>query len=291
LDASSALSVRPASDAAAAAAMVRDRKVYGAFVFAGSSTVTLLVANGGGHSADAALTAIATGLTQSSGATLQVHDLAPTSPNDPNGTVEFYCIVFLAIGAALGSTVLSRLLGTVRTFSHLARRLATLLGYSAALAFSITFLADIVYGALVGHFGLLFLSLWAYTFSIAVAAAGVNALFGTIAGVALTLTLTILGNTSAAGAVSRPLLNPFFRALTPYFPHGAGMSIVRGVQYFDGHGITEAIWCLAVWTACGLAFFITYTVRAERTKAGKHEGGADTNSPAEETASANAVHA
>jgi hypothetical protein len=166
--------------------------------------------------------------------------------------------------------------------------LGTLLGYSAALTFSIAFLADIVYGALVGHFGMLFLSLWAYTFSITVATAGVSALFGSAAGIALTLTLTILGTTSAAGAVGRPLLNPFFQAINPYFPHGAGLSIVRGVQYFDGHGIARSVWCLAVRTACGLALLITYAVRAEHNTPGKHEVSANTDSQPD-TAPANVV--
>jgi len=257
--------------------MVLDRTVYGAIEFTGPRSVELLVANGGGHSADVALTAIATAFAQSRGAKVQVVELAPTTPNDPNGTVEFYCIVFLVIGAALGANVLGQLLGPIRNLRDMGHRLIILLLYTSVAALTVTFLGDIVYGALVGQFGLLFLTLWAYTFSIAVAVAGVVALFGGAAGLLLTLTLVILGNTSAGGPVSRPLSGRFFSAINPYFPQGAGLSIVRGVQYFGGRGIAESVWCLATWTAGGLAFLTIHAVRVGRGQEDARDIGVTVN--------------
>ena len=43
-----------------------------------------------------------------------VEDVAPTSAADPSGTVEFYAIIFISIGASLGATVFGYLMGRVR---------------------------------------------------------------------------------------------------------------------------------------------------------------------------------
>ncbi|CAJ64151.1 MULTISPECIES: hypothetical protein [Frankia] len=99
-----------------------------------------------------------------SGTKLTVTDLAPTASTNPNGTIEFYAIVFLAIGSALGATVLGRVLGTVA-------------------------------------------------------------------------------------------------ALTPYSPHGGGLSVLRGGQYFDGRGIAAGVGCLVVWAAVGLLLLAGAAVR------------------------------
>lgn len=271
LNASPGLQVRPAVSAAAARELVLDREVYGAFDLSERGHLTLFVADGAGHSVDVALTSIGTEVAQSQHATISVEDLAPISPNDPNGTLEFYGIVFLAIGASLGATVLSKVLGAVRHLQHLGRRLLTLLVYSFFLSVTVSFFADVVFGALVGHFGLLLLSLWAYTLAICLAASGVSALFGQVAGVVLVLAFTVIGNPSAGGAVGRPLTNRFFAAMNPIFPHGAGMNIVRGVQYFDGRGFAESVLCLSLWAATGLTFLVVFAFRQGRGPIGRHE--------------------
>jgi hypothetical protein len=118
LAASPLLGVRPAPNLAAARRMVEDRAVFGALDLPTAGPTTLLVANGGGHAVETVLLQAGQHIAHARGTPLTTVDVAPTSPHDPNGTVEFYCIAFLFLGAALGATVLGRLLGPIRTLPH-----------------------------------------------------------------------------------------------------------------------------------------------------------------------------
>src|SRR5205807_7862284 len=89
----------PGSRPRAARSMVEDRAAYGGLVLARTGRATLVVANGGGHAVEAVLVQL---VQQAAGTALNTVDVAPTSPGDPNGLVEFYCVVFLGVGAAVG---------------------------------------------------------------------------------------------------------------------------------------------------------------------------------------------
>ena len=178
--------------------------------------------------------------------------------------------MFLAIGGALGASIFTRLHGTLRGARHLLQRIGTLALYSAAAAAAYVLFVDAVFGALTGHAGWLFLALWGYTLAIALAASGVSALLGTAAGMILALLFVLLGNTSAGGAVGRPLLNPFFSALTPILPHGAGLSVIRGIQYFDGHGIGAGVLHLTLWGTAGITLLAVAAARGKRTAEPAH---------------------
>jgi len=110
LEASPALRVYQVRDLAVARSMVEDRAAYGGLVLARTGRATLVVANGGGHAVEAVLVQLGQ---QAAGTAMNTVDVAPTSPGDPNGLVESYCVVFLGIGAAVGATVLARILGPV----------------------------------------------------------------------------------------------------------------------------------------------------------------------------------
>jgi hypothetical protein len=53
---------------------------------------------------------------------------------------------------------------------------------------------------------------------------------------ALTLFLVVIGNAAAAGPVGRPLLSGFYSTFTTIVPQGSGVSLLRSVEYFGGHG-------------------------------------------------------
>ena len=69
-----------------------------------------------------------------------VEDVAPTSAADPQGTVEFYAIIFLSIGATVGASAFGFMMGKVRKPSTLALRTLSLAAYSALLAGAVTLL-------------------------------------------------------------------------------------------------------------------------------------------------------
>jgi hypothetical protein len=253
LDASPLLRVYPVADLARARSMVEDRTAYGALLLPRTGPATLLVANGGGHSVAAVLMQVGQQVATSQGTTLTTVDVAPTSPNDPDGTVEFYCIAFLFLGGAIGATVLGRVAGPVRGLPGALERLGSVVVYAGLLSVVVTLFADVALGDLVGHFGFLFLTLWLSAVAVCLAATGLSALVG-LASIVLVLVLICLGNPSSGGPVPRPLLNGFYSGLNPVLPQGAALSVVRGVLYFGDRGIELGLLCLLIWVLAGLGF-------------------------------------
>jgi hypothetical protein len=251
LEAGPQLTVYPVPGIARARVMVEDRSVYGALVLPRTGPATLLVANGGGRSLEPVLMQVGQEVAASRGTTLNMVDVAPTSPNDPNGTVEFYCIVFLLLGASIGAAVLGKLAGSVRGLRGALARLGLVLAYAAWLSIVVAFFADIVLGDLVGHFWFLFLTLWLFVAAVCLAITGLLALLGR-GPILLILVLIALGNPSSGGPVPRPLLNGFYSGLNPVLPQGAALSALRGVQYFGDRGIALGLLCLLTWALAGL---------------------------------------
>ena len=196
----------------------------------------IYVAGGGGRSVANAAETVGRTIAAKAGLTPTVEDVAPASAGDPSGTVEFYAVIFISIGASVGATVLGRLMGTVRKPLTLALRTATLAGYSALLAAGVTLYVDVVLGALTGHTWQLFGAMWLYAMAVGGAVTGVAAAFGSVASMALTAFLVVIGNAAAAGPVGRPLLSGFYSTFTAIVPQGSGVSLLRSVSYFGGHG-------------------------------------------------------
>jgi hypothetical protein len=254
LEASPLLRVHPVADLARARSMVEDRTAYGALLLPRTGPATLLVANGGGHAVVTTLMQLGQQAAGARGTTLITVDLAPTSTNDPNGTVEFYCIAFLMLGGAIGATVLGRVAGPVRGPRGAFARAGLVALYAASLSAVVTLFADVALGDLVGHFGFLFLTLWLFVMAVCLAVTGLSALAGPLASIVLVLVIIILGNPSSGGPVPRPLLNGFYSGLNPVMPQGAALSVVRGVQYFGDRGIDLGLLCLLIWALAGLGF-------------------------------------
>lgn len=256
LEASPTLAVHAVPDLASARSLVEDRAVYGALALPPTGPTTLLVANGGGHAVEVILLQLGQQIAHARGTPLRTQDVAPTSPGDPNGTVEFYCIAFLMLGAALGATVLGRILGPVHSLREALKRLGWVSLYAGLLSLVVTFFADVVFGALIGHFALLFLTLWLFVGAVSLAVTGLASRVGVGASLPLILVLIALGNPSSAGPVPRPLLNGFYSGLNPVLPQGAALSGLRGVQYFGDRGIAPALLCLLIWALAGLGLLV-----------------------------------
>ncbi|MDT5074145.1 MAG: hypothetical protein QOH82_3465, partial [Mycobacterium sp.] len=175
---------------------------------------------------------------------------------DPQGTVEFYAVIFLSIGATLGAAVFGLMMGSVRRLSTLALRTLSLAAYSALLAGGVTLYVDAVLGALRGHTWQVFGALWLYAMGVAGAVTGVAAAFGTVASALVTLFLVIVGNAAAAGPVGLPLLSGFYTTFNAIVPQGSGVALLRSIEYFGGNGALTPIVTLAIWGAAGLALAV-----------------------------------
>ncbi|KUI26652.1 hypothetical protein AU196_07620 [Mycobacterium sp. IS-1742] len=245
------LAVTEASDAANARDLVYQRHADAGFAVGADHDLTVYVAGGGGRSVAAAAESVGRAIATEAGLTPVVEDVAPTTAADPSGTVEFYAVIFLSIGASVGATILSRVMGAARTPRTLALRTLSLAGCSALLAAAVTAYVDGGLGALTGHPAQLFGALWLYAMAVGGAITGVAAAFGTVASLTLTLFLVIVGNAAAAGPVGRPLLSGFYRTFTHIVPQGSGVDLLRSLQYFGGNGATTAVVTLGAWAAAG----------------------------------------
>ena len=259
LSAQKSLSVNDVGDVAAARAAVFERTADTAFAVTPDHHMEIFVAGGGGRSVAAAAEAVGRETAERAGLAPVVEDVAPTSAGDPSGTVEFYAVIFISIGASLGAALLGRLMGVVRTPATLALRNLSLAAFSAVLAGAVTVYVGPVLNALIGHPLQVFGILWLYSMAVGGAITGVAAAFGTVASVALGLFLMVVGNAAAAGPVGRPLLSGFYSTFTTIVPQGSGVSLLRSISYFDGHGVATPLVTLALWAAAGCLMAVLAT--------------------------------
>lgn len=250
------LSVTQVADAAAARAQVYERKTDAAFVVGQTRDLKIYVAGGGGRSVANAAETVGRTIAAKAGLAPSVEDVAPPSPNDPQGTVEFYAVIFLSIGATMGAAVFNLMMGSVRRLSTLALRTLSLAAYAALLAGAVTLYVDVVLGALTSHTWQVFGALWLYAAGVAGAVTGVAAAFGTVASALVTLFLIIVGNAAAAGPVGLPLLSGFYTTFNAIVPQGSGVALLRSISYFGGNGALTPIVTLAIWGATGLALAV-----------------------------------
>ena len=153
-------------DDAAARQQVREREADSAFVVAPTGEMKIYVAGGGGRSVATAAESVGREIAAKGGFTATVEDVAPTSAADPSGTVEFYAVIFISIGASLGATAFGFIMGKVRRPATFLLRTLTLTGYSALLAGVVTVYVDAMLGALPGHTWAVFGALWLYAMAV-----------------------------------------------------------------------------------------------------------------------------
>lgn len=246
-----ALTVNEVRDGAAVRRHVYERTTDAGFAVDHAGAMTIYVAGGGGRSVATAAASVGEAVAAKAGLRAVIEDVAPPSAGDPSGTVEFYAIIFISLGATVAAAVLGRFMGTVRRPATLVLRTATLAGYSALLAGGVTLYVDVILGALVGHTWQVFGALWLYAMAVGGAVTGVAAAFGAAAALGLTGFLVIVGNAAAAGPVGRPLMSGFYSTFSAIVPQGAGVSLLRSVVYFGGNGSQTPLLTLLLWGTAG----------------------------------------
>ncbi|AFM17589.1 hypothetical protein Mycch_2828 [Mycolicibacterium chubuense NBB4] len=254
-----ALSVNEVGDPAAARRQVYERTADTALAVTPDRRLTIYVAGGGGHSVAAAAESVGRAVAERAALAPVVEDVAPTSPGDPSGTVEFYAVIFVSIGASLGAALLGRLTGSVRAPATLGLRTLSLVAFSTVLAGAVTIYVGPMLDALTAHPWQVFAVLWLYAMAVGGAVTGVAAAFGTAASVALGLFLVVVGNAAAAGPVGRPLLSGFYSTFSMLVPQGSGVSLLRSVSYFAGHGAAAPLITLTAWAAAGCLLAVVAT--------------------------------
>ncbi|MET9887305.1 DUF3533 domain-containing protein [Streptomyces sp. NPDC006430] len=242
-------------DEATALAQVENRDVDGALVIdPGGTTDRLLIASGAGASLSQALEQVV-GLTEKArGRNVRVVDVAPAAAGDARGLSSFYLVIGWCVGGYLCAAILAISAGARPANSHRAViRLGALLLYAIAAGLLGTVIAGPVLDALPGGIT----ALWGLGTLVVFAVGAITLAFQELAGVVgiglAILLVVVLGNPSAGGAYPYPLLPPFWSAIGPALPPGAGTYAARSFTYFQGNGAAGPMLVLAAWAVLGAA--------------------------------------
>ncbi|MGW7461680.1 DUF3533 domain-containing protein [Streptomyces sp. NPDC054797] len=242
-------------DEATALAQIHERDVDGALIIDPAGTTDrLLVASGGGASLSQALEEIVGRAEKARGRTLRVTDAAPADQGDSRGLSSFYLVVGWCVGGYLCAAILAISAGARPANSARAViRLGALLAYAIAAGLLGAVIAGPVLGALPGGIA----GLWGLGTLVVFAVGAITLAFQGLAGVVgiglAILLIVVFGNPSAGGAYPYPLLPPFWRAIGPALPPGAGTYAARSLAYFKGNDAAAPMLVLAAWAVAGSA--------------------------------------
>ena len=256
------LDARPVADQATAVAQMKDQKLYTALVVNPAGTQdTLLVAQASGPALATAVTQIVTQTEAQQGRTIVVKDVVPLAAGDAEGLSSFYLAVGWCVGGYLVASLLGISAGTrPANLRRAVIRLGALLLFSLAAGLGGALIAGPILNALPGKI----LALWGVgtmvVFGVGAVTMALECFFDVIGiGVAVLL-FVILGNPSAGGVFPPPLMPPFWRAIGPWLPNGAGTDLNRSIAYFHGSDILRPLLVLSAWIVVGVALTLVASV-------------------------------
>ncbi|HET6857525.1 MAG TPA: DUF3533 domain-containing protein [Streptomyces sp.] len=247
------LDPRTVKDEATARDQILHRKIDGALIVdPASKKDTLLVASGGGTVLSTALTTLTTKVEASEKRTVETVDVAPASRQDFDGLSAFYLVVGWCVGGYLCASILAISAGSrAANRERAVVRLGAMALYSIAGGLGGAVIVGPILGALPGSI----MALWGLgalvVFAVGAITLALQALTG-IVGIGLAVLLVVIaGNPSAGGAFPLPMLPPFWEAIGPGLPPGAGTWAARSIAYFKGNAMSGSLQVLAIWAILG----------------------------------------
>lgn len=286
------LSVTVKGTAAEARSGVLNRDVYGALIVNPSPAPardTLLVASGGGAALSNVLGQVIGAAEARQHRSLTVADLAPApQTKDFDGLSSFYLVVGWSVGGYLCASLLTISAGA-RPSNR--RRAVIRTGAMALYAIAGGVLGAVIVGPALGALPgsvLAMAGLGALVvFSVGMLTLALEALTGIIGIGLAVLVVVIAGNPSAGGAFPWPMLPPFWRAIGPWLPPGAGTWTARSIAYFHGNAVVTSLLVLSAYAVAGAAVTLLCTLRTP----GRHAAPAGAGQGAFTTAVPRARHA
>ncbi|KQX54985.1 MULTISPECIES: hypothetical protein [unclassified Streptomyces] len=246
---------RVVADEAEARDQIMNREIDGALIVdPRGRTDTLLVASGGGKVLSTTLEAMVTKLEAANQRLVRTVDVAPSSSQDFNGLSAFYLVIGWCVGGYICAAILAISAGSRPANRERAIiRLGALALYAVLGGLGGAIIVGPILGALPGSVA----ALWGLgalvVFAVGAATLALQSVFG-IVGIGLAILLIVIaGNPSAGGAFPLPMLPPFWRAIGPYLPPGAGTWAARSIAYFKGNDMTASMVILSVWAIVGSA--------------------------------------
>jgi hypothetical protein len=235
---------------------VLHRSVYGAFQRAPAPV--LLVASAASPPVAVLLQRTFSAVARRSGRALAVHDLVPLPSSDSSGATSFSAVLSLILAGLAGTSL-------VYAFT-MHRSEATRVVLTAALGVCAGLITALVTNVLIGAYPGHFLAVWGvatlFVLAIGMPIAAFQVIFG-VAGTAIGWILfLVIGNPASGGSSAPELLPGFWRTLSQLLPPGAGVTSLRDVVYFNGHGSSHALIVLALYAVLGAAVaLIAYKLR------------------------------
>ncbi|MFF5520284.1 DUF3533 domain-containing protein [Streptomyces coeruleorubidus] len=253
----SPLDPRALPDESTARSQITNRDIDGALIIDPTGTDTLLVASGGGRVLSTTLTTLVTTLERSDKRTFRTVDVIPSAAHDPNGLSSFYLVVGWCVGGYLGAAALAISAGAKPSNPQRAAiRLAVMAPVAILGGLGGALIAGPVLDALPGSTAALWGLGTLIIFAVGAATLALQGVFGTIGIGLVILLVVILGNPSAGGALPPPLLPPFWKAIGPALPPGAGTWSTRSIAYFENNALTTPILVLVAWAVVGAAITV-----------------------------------
>ncbi|MER7520611.1 DUF3533 domain-containing protein [Streptomyces sp. NPDC126499] len=249
------LAPRTVADEAEATRQIRNRDIDGALVVdPRGRTDTLLVASGGGKVLAATLETMFTRLEAAERRELRTVDVAPSSAHDFNGLSAFYLVIGWCVGGYICAAILAISAGSRPANRERAViRLGTLALYSVLGGLGGAVIVGPVLGALPGSVAALWGLGTLVVFAVGATTLALQSLFGVV-GIGLAILIVVVaGNPSAGGAFPLPMLPPFWQAIGPALPPGAGTWAARSIAYFRGNDLTASLLVLSAWAVVGTA--------------------------------------
>jgi len=267
----SPLDPRTVTDAATAREKIMNRDLDGALIIDPRGTTdTLLVASGGGTVLATSLDQLVSTLELSQHRTLRALDVAPASRQDFDGLSSFYLVVGWCVGGYLCASILAISTGARPANPRRAViRLVTMALVSIVGGLGGAVIVGPILGALPGSV----VALWGLgaliTFAVGAATLALQGIFG-IVGIGLAILLVVIaGNPSAGGAFPLPMLPPFWNAIGPALPPGAGTWVARSIAYFKGNAVTGPLLVLSAWAVAGVVITMAASVFRARREPGR----------------------
>ena len=236
------------------------RSVYGAYV--PSSQPTLLVATAASGAAASVLKETFKKAAKSQGQKLKVEDVAPLPPSDSSGATSFSAILSLIICGILGTGVIYAVTQHRSIWLRLAALVALAIGAGLLTALS----TNVIVGAFSGNFFAIWGVATLFVLAIAMPIAAFQVLLGLPGTAVGLLVFVVVGDPSSGGSTAPELLPGFWRAVSQHLPPGAGVTSMRSVVYFDGHGGSRALIVLGVYAVVGAAAAIVISIIRARPR-------------------------
>jgi hypothetical protein len=273
----SPLDPRVVADERTARRQIMDREIDGALVVRPrGGTDTLLVASGGGTVLASALETLTTKVDGAERRSVRTVDVAPASGQDFDGLSSFYLVVGWCVGGYLCASIMSISAGTrAASPQRSAIRLAAMVLVSAVGGIGGSLIiGDSILGALPGSFWALAGLGALVTFAVGAITLALEELTG-IVGIGLAVLLIVVaGNPSAGGAFPLPMLPPFWQAIGPWLPPGAGTWAARSIAYFKGNDVTKSLLVLSAWAVIGVVVTMLVSALREPRRGGARRPGA-----------------